>query len=587
MPQIAYWNEVINALYSGIDKIDVKTTFHGQMKQIRTLLKNDKTGLIARILNFQIQCANVDFTFNSIQPTLTKLFDDVKKNVNAGLGMDIPRGFRSLSEQYYRERLTSSFIVTEIRWGKKEGYIVPEIIFFYDGASIYADNIKGNLNSIKYYFGKPGDDNRLVDSDSKTILIRKPYNAWTDIYPTPYLVKMGALYHGLKKSAILDRQAEIINTAFPYQFIIKAGTEEMIRQKLDITEKHLSDLADKFKNQKTEAFDNPKDKGFIGAFPFHVNFEELIPDYAKALDEKVLKGTDKDILSSLGLIELKGFSSTREEAILNPKVLVEEVIDSVLDFKELWEEITRLTIEKNINKYKLSDEVIITPGVIEAFVTDDMRTMIRSWYDRGIVGMKDALESSTPLDFKTQVVQREQERKEKLLEKMYCRVIQNQESSPADMTPNDNVPDDKKKNTPESKNFKQANEESIIEPMSSVENIPQPLRAEMSDEEQVKFVEVFNQEFARLTELKMDNFLREKNSIAYAVKQVMEYVEAPYTKQNYPPQLKNLPIGARNLWIRVWNRVFKNTGNEDTARKAAWNIVDEKYKKVGDSWVKR
>ena len=66
-----------------------------------------------------------------------------------------------------------------------------------------------------------------------------------------------------------------------------------------------------------------------------------------------------------------------------------------------------------------------------------------------------------------------------------------------------------------------------------------------------------------------------------------EYLEAPYTKENYPSQLKNLPVGARNLWIRTFNAVYEETKDENQARQAAWRQVKNKYKKVGDKWVKK
>jgi len=61
----------------------------------------------------------------------------------------------------------------------------------------------------------------------------------------------------------------------------------------------------------------------------------------------------------------------------------------------------------------------------------------------------------------------------------------------------------------------------------------------------------------------------------------------PYTSTNYPAQLKNLPAGARELWIRTFNAVLESTHNENSARQAAWSNVKNKYKKVGNKWVKK
>jgi len=60
----------------------------------------------------------------------------------------------------------------------------------------------------------------------------------------------------------------------------------------------------------------------------------------------------------------------------------------------------------------------------------------------------------------------------------------------------------------------------------------------------------------------------------------------PYDINNPPSWLKNLPVGAQSLGIRVFNAVYAKTKNEDQARIAAWAQIKRKYKKVGDKWVK-
>jgi len=588
-----YYAQLVNSAFNGRKRVKVSGNFHGQMCQIKNLLKNDYTALISTILEFMIQCATVDITFNSNNIKLTKLFEDIKVNLNANLNMDIPRGLRSFTEQYFRERWKSSFIGVRIRWGKKEGFIVPEIMHVFDGASLYAKNAKNILNKTEYYFGKPSNGILLTSTESETFLIRKPYNSWYDAEPTPYLVHVGALYHALFKQAILDQQGEVLNTAIPYQMYIKAGTDEMIRKQLNIQESDLIALQEKYKKFKQEYDDNTTlDKTLIGAFPFHVNFEELIPDYAKVLDEKVLKSTDKNLLSALGLIELKGFSTTREEAILNPKVLVEEVNDAVLDYVELLNEIVILTKEKNIGKYNLNDKVVVNPGIIKSFITDPMRSMIRSWYDRGVVGQKDGLESSTPLDFETQVIQREKEDRENLNIKMYPRVTQNLEKDPADLSP-ENVPDDKKKGTPEVKNYDQAEEtEYITEPMKTIRSIPDEIRNELNNEAQQIFKNSFNTKFEECTALEYDDYLREKTSMEYAYQEVRQYMEAPYkNNKNLPKNITNpLPSAAQTIWRNVFNESVANGDSEDVARKKAWGAVKNAgYEKDSKSnkWVKK
>lgn len=60
----------------------------------------------------------------------------------------------------------------------------------------------------------------------------------------------------------------------------------------------------------------------------------------------------------------------------------------------------------------------------------------------------------------------------------------------------------------------------------------------------------------------------------------------PYTIKNVPDTIKNLPKSAQRIWIDTFNAVVKDNSEEE-ARKAAWKNVKLKYKKEGDSWVKK
>ena len=60
----------------------------------------------------------------------------------------------------------------------------------------------------------------------------------------------------------------------------------------------------------------------------------------------------------------------------------------------------------------------------------------------------------------------------------------------------------------------------------------------------------------------------------------------PYKTESPPDVIKNLPTGARKIWINTFNEVSKES-DEESARKAAWSNVKAKYKKTGDNWVKK
>lgn len=68
----------------------------------------------------------------------------------------------------------------------------------------------------------------------------------------------------------------------------------------------------------------------------------------------------------------------------------------------------------------------------------------------------------------------------------------------------------------------------------------------------------------------------------------IEQITLPYTIDNPPAAIKNLPKGAQRIWINTFNAVYADTRDEDKARQAAWANVKKKYKKGKDGkWVKK
>ena len=405
-------------------------------------------------------------------------------------------------------------------------------------------------------------------------------------------MRKGTLYHALFKEKMLERCADVINTAFPYQLFIKMGTEQAINQGKGPSETELKAILDQFKKRKQEFDEHVYAKGLAGAFPSDVKFEELIPSYEKVLDENIFKPIDKNLLASLGMIELKGFSQNREEMILNPKVLVEEVVEMVNDYTDFLIAVMDEIKLKNSNKYTFNTDIEVSPGIIESFITDEMRTLIRSLYDRGLISMEDTLEDTTPLKFKTQVQKRDKERKTKLNKRMYPRIVQNLEKDPADLTPNDDdIPDDRKPNSPESKNFKNAcNEiELITAPMKTIRSIPKEIAKELTDEQKQIFKKEFNKGLELAQKLEYDDYFAEETALNFAIDKV--FIKAPYDKNSdLPKSVRDaLPSKAQTIFRKAFNSAIKQGLSEERAFKIAWSAVKKAgyYKDKDGKWKKR
>ena len=62
----------------------------------------------------------------------------------------------------------------------------------------------------------------------------------------------------------------------------------------------------------------------------------------------------------------------------------------------------------------------------------------------------------------------------------------------------------------------------------------------------------------------------------------------PYSLNNIPNYISNIPIGAQKLFIAAFNSAYKNNGgNEEASRIAGWSNVKRRYKKINGKWVKK
>lgn len=526
-----YFKSVISKLLNGSPtQIVVPSDFHSRQERINELLDNDYTGIVKTIYEFMVSTGSVDMNFVTDNSNLTKALQDwANHKLNVGISMDIPKGLKALTTQYMRERYKSSFIVLNIVWEKINDLILPGKMWLSDGGQVLVGGDEDALNGKKYYLGS--DDNEIKSTNKQTIIIRKPFNSWYEGYPTQYLVSKGVLYNAMLKKTLISKQANVIEEMIPYILALRAGDSNlMIKNLMGDIEQQLGNVKESLKQAKRNQKYRHDSGDMILKGRYDLNLDHIMPDLTKLFNDTIVKPVNNDLLCGLGLVELQGFSSDRQEAILNPKVLVEEILNGVNDAKSLYEEVLDLIIEKNssLHPKHMGQDIRIVPGVVKAFLTDNMRKLIKDHVNTGILSIEDAFEAlPTGYDFEISKKRRQQEAENGDEDLFFPRVILNQDSNTKSDTNDPRVP------TPNEVPKKKKN-----------------VKAEVDDEEGG------------------------------------EYLEAPYTKENYPAQLKNLPVGARNLWIRVFNAVLSESNNEDTARQAAWHAVKQKYHKEGDKWIK-
>jgi len=525
-----FWRQVVSRLFSGAKRIKVPEDYLGRMKEIIKLLDNDYTGMVATVLEFMITTGSVPMNFVTDNSNLTATLQDwANHKLNAGISSDVPRGLKPLAAQYLRERYKSSFIVLNIAWEKIGDLILPGKMWFLDGSQIIiGEEDEGTLDGKKYFL--VDDDHPIVSTPKKTILIRKPFNSWYDDYPTPYLVKKGVLYNSMLKKTLINKQADVVEELIPYILMMRAGDANlMMKNAMGDIEKQLTSVKESLKEAKRNQKYRHDSGDMILKGRYDLQLEHLIPDLTKLFNSSIIQPINYDLLAGLGLIELQGFSSDRQEAILNPKVLVEEILNGVMDFKALMEEVTDLIIEKNASLHpkQMGQDIRVVPGVVKAFLTDSMRKLIKDYTNTGELAIEDSFEG-LPLgfDFEISKKRRQQEQDNGDEDLFFPRVILNQDSNTKSDTPMTRTP------TPN--------------------EVPKKKKA---------------------------------------VKAEVEYVEAPYkTIDDLPDNIKGvLPEEAQRQWLEVFNSIYKRTnGNEDRARKGAWSVIKKNWKKSPEGkWVKK
>lgn len=632
-----------------IGNINVKKNFPDQVEQIDTLLKNDKTGLVSTVVDFMIHSSTVNMKIETQNAPLNKLLQNWQKNVlNTKVNIDIPSGLRALSTENYRERWRSSLLALKVIWGEEKfenqkSWIVPKKMWFLDGASVMT-KAEGALNTRKFFITINKEKIQLKNSVKESIFIRKPFTSWHEDQVTPYLIKRGTVFNSLIKNAIVQKQSDVIESIIPLILQIKAGNDELALRGLGVSEKAFKKLKEGLVDAKHK-FDQTHDFGdLIASLRHDVDLQYLIPDLIKIFDADIVKSTDRNLLSSLGLIELQGFSSDRQESILNPKVLVEEVKDAVGDWSDLLQDVMLEMMEKNKARHPnlANNEIQVIPGTIKAFITDEMRSMLRSMYDRGVISKQNAIEDITDLNFEVQVNRRTRENERDLQTTMKPPVIQNLEQHEDVELDDNNLEDqDKKPNTPESDNFNNA----ILKEYFSREHLKRKKRKKKKDypsldnkksrdhsefiirtpddlpEEikklsfpaQLTYFMTYNtaldiegktpEESHRLANEAIQMFLtsdkkeiviKEKSKVISIQEEMLassDLITAPFdTIDELPDNVKNvLPIPAQIIWMNIFNSVFEETGDEERAIRSAWSKVSETYEKVENKtkWQKK
>ena len=581
---------------SGSDELTVPKDYHSQVKEVKSILKNDSSGLVNTILDFYVNCALVQYSVETSNKNLTDLLNRWLDNVNFSLRGKIPVGIMALAKEYFRERWkASSLLVLRTIWEDQNGYILPTKLWFVDGEDVVVkDGSKDGakrLGDEQYSLiisGKKSAKKTILLPNKKDekIFVQKPYAAWGDIYPTPFVIQRG-IYRNLKFLQLLEKKGDfVVSKALEYLLLLKKGNATLAAQQnpdfiynkedLETIKQDLSDFLQKRKtNQGVSTY----------VTGFDTELEHSIPEYGRILAQELYSPTERKLLAGLGLIDIiQGITSTRRESVLSPKPLITEVEDGINDFKTLLTDIMLEIIEVNkfTHKKYFNKMIQIHTTPIKQFIDRDLRQMMRSIYDRGGLSKQTFVDVVGGLDYKVELRRRQREQADSEDIIMYPPVIQNVEQ-------NQYIPDfpedleDKNKKGPEKKNFNLSRLE-LQQEIKDLEDELDEIENEIDDttDEDTK-QSLIDEQYDLQQEIE-----DKKNQLQEMEVALKQYESAPYKNvKNLPEQVKVLPKHGQLLWMEVFNKSYPTHG-EDYARRVAWFVVKKVYhKNKKGKWVKK
>jgi cation transport regulator len=536
-PLLSWLWQMVSMISS--DEIKVPSDYPTQVTKVKEVLESDISGIVNSILDFAINCAVVNYTIESNNETFSDVIETWMKDINISLLGKIPTGIQALSKEYYRERWkNSSLIVLRSIWETVEinglKLEMPTKMWIVDGSNIHIKDEDDSrvIGSEEYKLKVNTNGTKLKNLPSfknEEIFVQKPFDSWSKLYPTPFLIQRG-LYKNLSIYNLINSKSEkIIGKALEYLFLMKKGSEQLALKGIPefiYSEEDLKKVKDGLQDMLANN-NGTSNKGTpTYTTNFDTQFEHLIPEYSKILNEELYKNTEKRLLAGLGMIEIvEGVSSTRKEALLNPRPFIKEVNNGIEDFMSLMEDVFRTIVLKNKTKhpklFSKSSDIELHHAPVGDFISDSVRDHIRSLYDRGILSKETYCEVVGETDFDIEVKRRISETDNELDEIMYPPVTQNLEAKVEE------VPLTKKNNKENTTTDKQG---------------------------------------------------AEKKNYQGA------YEEAPYKNlEELPDTVKVLPKEAQSLFMQVFNKSFPK--GESYAFKAAWAVVKKRYKKSGDKWV--
>jgi hypothetical protein len=248
-------------------------------------------------------------------------------------------------------------------------------------------------------------------------------------YPIPFLFHRGTAQLVKVKEALRKSDYRTAIGIINDILMIKKGSDELTKLGITYGEKEMSALRDLLRTQLST------NQAFLTTYD--TDMKHVTPETASLLSRDKYFEVDKDILASLGLINIR-IEGERRESELNYKGFMLETQAIMKEFrdimeKDLYMEFVRRNKETHPELFKEFSRLLYIYKPINIWITDEGKRLIKNWYNSGLISKRHSLETTSDLDYDVEKIEREKETANGDDEKMYPPVLQNQEEKGLDI----------------------------------------------------------------------------------------------------------------------------------------------------------
>lgn len=447
-------------------ELTTETGFYNQVQESYRIWQRGGDNLVSSVLDMYVSSATnygaIIHSDKKVGKELTDIFKYWKEYV-VNSGMQLPTGLDSVYKEWIIESFGSRLCILYVVWdevevpiGSGKMYVMPVKMYV---PNAYGIKVIGGdlLGDKKYYFRTKEEMSRSYSStkddyegnyeeqfknqdkqnnnDSKlplnkdhSIYVRAIGTRSYENYPIPFLFHRGTAQLIKVKEALRKSDYRTAIGIINDILMIKKGSDELTKLGITYGEKELTALKDLLRERLGTS------QAFLTTYD--TDMSHVQPDTASLLSRDKYFEVDKDILASLGLINIR-IEGERRESELNYKGFMLETQSIMKEFKDIMEkdlymEFVKRNKDTHPELFKEFSRLLYIYKPINIWITDEGKRLIKNWYNSGLISKRDALETTTDLDYNIEKIERQAETSAGDDEIMYPPIVQNQEEKGLD-----------------------------------------------------------------------------------------------------------------------------------------------------------